>query len=136
MYEGDGTLTLRPGRVCKAKVKFYPEVEIKFSGDERKIAEKIAERMKKYNIKVNLKTYRNYVRFRLSSICSVLLFFQKVQPIIKNPFYPKSFENTRTRDSKRIIETFKTVQSLVKKFGINPENGWVDLRKFRRSDKS
>jgi len=128
IYEGDGSVTLRPVR-WRNKINLYLEVEIKFSKKEEKLAREIARRLERYGLKISLKNYRNYIRFRITSLCGVMFFFEKINPLVKNPSKRETFD-PRSKNAAKIVEIFERKRREISKLGINPLEKIEDLRKF------
>jgi hypothetical protein len=135
IYEGDGSITLRPGREYKNNKKFYPVMEIKFGRKEETIVDKILERINKNHIKVSITFKKNYIRFRITSIYSVVRFFKKISPVIKNPLIVESFDTTKAKNPEKVVKVFKEIKILVEHLHIPSEEKFVDLRKFNRVPK-
>jgi len=133
VYEGDGSITLRPGKEYNNNKKFYPMMEIKFGRKEEAIVDKILERMNKNYIKVSVTFKKNYIRFRITSIYSVIRFFKKISPVIKNPLIVESFDITKAKNPEKVVKVFKEInKNLVKHLHIPSEEKFVDLRKFNK----
>ena len=112
LYEADGCVSVRyPSKKYR---KPYPEVSIRLSLDQEKLAEQITKRLNKEGVKARLKRHSNTWEIRMTSIDSFREFFKHVSPIIKNPADPRSFVGTRTKPENidKIYEIYKKLFSL------------------------
>lgn len=109
LYEADGCVTIRYPN--KSYMIPYPDITIRLSLKQRRLAEQIIRRLNKEGIKSSLKLHSNTWEIRMSSIASFKKFFTQVDPIIKNPARPESFAETKTKPENvdKIYQIYKKI---------------------------
>ncbi len=95
LYEADGSVSIRyPSATYRVP---YPDVNVKLSEEQKALAEAVARRLVKEGINARVREHSNCYEIRITSKSGFAKFFERIDPVIKNPKDLSSFEGTRTR---------------------------------------